>query len=219
MQERIHKIAEYVRGYLFSMAEQRDGPFVDPDYRWQHTLRVMNIGKQIAEAEGGNLEHVLAGCLLHDMAHFNDDDHYINHGRLAAQICRPFLQEVGYSEKDIDAICYAVAVHVDGESDFDHPKTIEAEIVSDADNIDRFSAYRILLYCQPVVYDFRALVAKLEERLKVLHDYRSKRLMGTETGHQLFNQRLERQIEFYEAILAQNEITILPELGITDPSG
>jgi len=216
MEERIKKIADYVREYLFNMANKRDGPYVDPDYRWQHTLRVMNIGREIAEAEGANLEHVLAGCLLHDMAHFDDDDNYINHGRLAAQICRPYLQELGYSEKDIEAICYAVAVHVDGESDFEHPKTLEAEIVSDADNIDRFSAYRILLYCQPEVFDFKALVAKLEARLKVLHDYRGKRLMGTQTGHDLFNQKLDRQIEFYEAILAQNTITTLPEMHQQD---
>ena len=213
MEERIRKIADYARDYLYKMAGQRDGPYVDPDYRWQHTLRVVNIGKQIAEAEGANLEHVVAGCLLHDMAHFDDDDNYINHGRLAAQLCRPFLEDLGYSEEDINAICYAVAVHVDGESDFDHPQTIEADIVSDADNIDRFSAYRILLYCQPEVFDFNALVEKLEERLKVLHDYRGKRLMGTETGHHLFNQKLDRQIEFYEAILAQKELTGMPEMG------
>jgi uncharacterized protein len=213
MENRIKKIAGYVREYLFNMAEQRDGPYVDPDYRWQHTLRVVNIGRKIAEAEGANLEHVITGCLLHDMAHFDDDRNYIDHGRLAAQTCRPFLKEVGYTKEDIDAICYAVAVHVDGESDFDHPKTLEAEIVSDADNIDRFSAYRILLYCQPEVFDFNALVEKLENRLKVLYDYRGKRLMGTETGHQLFNQKLDRQIEFYEAILAQNEITRMPDLS------
>jgi hypothetical protein len=104
-------------------------------------------------------------------------------------------------------------VHVDGESDFEHPKTLEAEIVSDADNIDRFSTYRILLYCQPEVFDFKALVDKLGARLKVLRDYRGKRLMGTETGHHLFNGKLDRQIEFYEAILAQNEITKLPEFA------
>ena len=152
MEERIRKIADYARDYLFKMAGQREGLSVDPDYRWQHTLRVVNIGKQIAESEGANLEHVLAGCLLHDLAHFDDDDNYINHGRLAAHICRPFLENIGYSEEDINAICYAVAVHVDGESDFEHPQTVEAEIVSDADNIDRFSAYRILLYCQPEVF-------------------------------------------------------------------
>ncbi len=212
MEERIKRVAEYARQYLYAMAEKREGDYIDPDYRWQHTLRVVNIGRQIAEAEGANVEHVLAGCLLHDMAHFDDDDNYRDHGRLAARLCRPFLDEIGYSDEDIKAICYAVAVHVDGKADFEHPETLEAEIVSDADNIDRFSAYRILLYCQPEVFDFMALVAKLEERLAVLRDYRTKRLMGTETGHHLFNQKLDRQIEFYEEILAQNELTRMPDL-------
>lgn len=210
-ESRVAKVAEYVRSYLFSMAEKRDGPFVDPDYRWQHTLRVVNIGRQIAEAENANLEHVLVGCLLHDLAHFDDDDNYRDHGRLAASISRPLLEELGYTPADIEAICYAVAVHVDGEADFEHANTLEAEIVSDADNIDRFGAYRILLYCQPVVYDFNALVEKLSARLAMLEDYRGKRMMGTETGHRLFNQKLDRQIEFYEAILAQHAITRLPD--------
>ena len=212
MEERINQVADYARQYLYAMAEKREEPYIDPDYRWQHTLRVVNIGRQIAVAEGANLEHVILGCLLHDMAHFDDDDNYRDHGRLAARLCRLFLQEIGFAEADINAICYAVAVHVDGEADFEHPPTLESEIVSDADNIDRFSAYRVLLYCQPEVYDFKALVTKLEERLEVLREYRTKKLMGTETGHHLFNQKLDEQTAFYEAILAQNELTRLPEV-------
>ncbi len=211
--ERINKLAEYAKEYLYSMAEKREGPFVDPDYRWQHTLRVANIGKRIAEAERANVEQVVAACLLHDMAHFNDDDHYRDHGRLAAQLCRPFLSELGYSEEEVNAICYAVAAHVDDDAGFEHPPTLESKIVSDADNIDRFSAYRTMLYCQDEIFDFKALVAKLAERLKTLEDYRGKRMMGSETGHRLFNEKLDRQIEFYKAILAQDEITKLPELG------
>ena len=213
MQERIDQIAAYVKKYLYDMAAQRDGPYVDPDYRWQHTLRVTEIGRQIAEAEGGNVEQVVAACLLHDMAHFDDDENYRDHGRLAARIARPFLAELGYSAEEVDAICYAVAAHVDDKADFEHPHTLEAEIVSDADNVDRFSAYRILLYCQSEVFDFNALVAKLEARLPVLRDYRAKRVMGTDTGHDLFNQQLDQQIAFYEAILAQNKITRMPVLA------
>lgn len=156
---KLQKIADYVRVYLFDKAKKREGPHIDPDYRWQHTLRVTNIGKQLAEEEGANMEVVAAACLLHDMAHFDDDDSYRDHGRLAAHISRPFLGEIGYSSEDVDAICYAVAVHVDGKADFESPATLEADIVSDADNIDRFGAYRILLYCQPEVYDFLGWLA------------------------------------------------------------
>ncbi|MEJ2757437.1 MAG: HD domain-containing protein, partial [Anaerolineales bacterium] len=85
MESRVARVAEYVRSYLYRMAEQREGAHIDPDYRWQHTLRVVNIGKQLAEAENANLEHVIAACLLHDLAHFDDDDNYRDHGRLAAR--------------------------------------------------------------------------------------------------------------------------------------
>lgn len=38
------------------------------DYRWENTLRVANNGKQIAEAEGANVELDIAACLLHDVS-------------------------------------------------------------------------------------------------------------------------------------------------------
>ena len=212
LKHRIKRVADYAHDRLFEIAAQREGPYIDPEYRWLHTLRVTNIGKQLAEAESANIEQVVIACLLHDVAHFDDPDNYRDHGRLAARLARPLLDELGYPEEEINAICYAVAVHVDDKADFDHPHTVEAAIVSDADNIDRFDAYRILLYCQPEISDFKALSEKLRERLNVLREYRQNRLMGTNTGHELFNQKLDQQISFYEAILAQNEITRLPEL-------
>ena len=213
MKHRIKRVADYAHDHLFEMAAQREGRYIDPEYRWLHTLRVTNIGRELAEAEGANTEQVVAACLLHDIAHFDDPENYRDHGRLAAGIARPLLEELGYSDEEINAICYAVAAHVDDKADFDHPHTVEASIVSDADNIDRFDAYRILLYCQPEISDFKALADKLTARLEVLREYRSNRLMGTDTGHELFNKKLDQQIAFYEAIVAQNEISQLPELS------
>lgn len=213
MKHRIKRAADHAHDHLFEMAAQREGPYIDPEYRWLHTLRVTNIGKQLAEAESANTEQVVVACLLHDMAHFDDPENYRDHGRLAARLARPLLEELGYSEETVNAICYAIAVHVDDKADFDHPHTVEAAIVSDADNIDRFDAYRVLLYCQPEISDFKALAEKLTARLEVLREYRGNRLMGTDTGHELFNKKLDQQIAFYEAILAQNEISRLPELG------
>lgn len=213
MKHRIKRVADFAHDRLFEIAAQTEGPYIDPEYRWLHTLRVTNIGKQLAEAEGADTEQVIAACLLHDMAHFDDPENYRDHGRLAARIARPLLEKLAYSEEEVNAICYAIAVHVDDKADFEHPHTVEAAIVSDADNIDRFDAYRILLYCQPEVSDFKALAEKLTARLEVLREYRGNRLMGTDTGHELFNKKLDQQIAFYEAILAQNEISQLPEFS------
>jgi uncharacterized protein len=210
-EEKVQRVSEYAKAYIFEAAGKRDD-YVDPDYRWLHTLRVTNIGKMLAEEEGGDVETVAIACLLHDIAWFDDPVNHREHGRNSARLVRPFLAELGYNEEEIKAICYPIAAHVDDKADFEYPHTLEAKIVSDADNIDRFDAYRILLYCRLEIDDFKALVEKLEERLVTLKDYRSRRIMGTDTGHRLWNEKLDQQINFFEAILAQNEISVLPEI-------
>ncbi len=54
-----------------------------------------------------------------------------------------FLETLNLSNKQIDDICYAIAVHVDGEAGYSYEETLESKIVTDSDNIDRFGAYRI----------------------------------------------------------------------------
>jgi putative nucleotidyltransferase with HDIG domain len=206
--DRLEQIARFVHDRLREVASQRVNPNLDPEYRWQHTLRVSNYGRMIAEAEGANVELVIAACLLHDVAHF-DQDNWKEHGRLGARIIRPFLADLGYSPEETDNICYSVAVHVDGRADVEHPETLESKIVSDADNIDRFGAYRIIQWCTADVENYEGLTAKLRQRLQTLEDYRRRRVMETETGHHLFNRQLELQIAFFKALVEEGELTSL----------
>jgi uncharacterized protein len=208
---RFEQIAEFVQQRLHEVARQKQNPKLDPVYRWEHTLRVSNYGKKIAEAEGANVELSVAGCLLHDVAVFDLED-WRDHGRLGAQIIRPFLLDLGYSPAEMENICYSVAVHVDGKADFDQPATLEAEVVSDADNVDRFGAYRSVLWCTVEVEGYDGLIAKLKQRLKTLEDYRQRRIMGTDTGHLLFNQQLDRQIAFFKTHIEEGKLTTLPQL-------
>jgi hypothetical protein len=212
LQTRVEKTAEFVKEYLWNAASTRTDTNFDPRYRWLHTLRVTNIGVRIARAEKANLEHVVLGCLLHDVAWFDDPVEHRDHGRLGAQVSRPFLTELGLPPEDVEAICYAIAVHVDDKADFDHPVTLESKIVSDADNVDRFDAYRLLLYCQNEMDDLDALVEKLRPRIETLENYRDRQIMGTPTGNKLFNEKLDRQIEVFMAIVAQKENSVLPEV-------
>jgi uncharacterized protein len=212
LQARITKTADFVKNYQYKMASTRTDTNFDPKYRWLHTLRVTNIGKEIAEAENANLEHVILGCLLHDVAWFDGIADYRDHGRAGARVSRPFLTELGLPPADVEAICFAIAVHVDDKADFDHPVTLESKVVSDADNIDRFDAYRLLLYCRGELDDLDALVEKLVPRIATLEDYRARQIMGTATGNKLFSEKLDRQIEVFKAIVAQRERSVLPVL-------
>jgi uncharacterized protein len=208
--DRIERIAEFVERHLHKMAREYPSTENNPVYRWEHTLRVAHYGKEIALAEGADIEQVIAACLLHDVAHFESDDDYKDHGRRGAKIARSILKELGYEPAPIDNICYAIAVHVDGEADFDHPYTIEAKCVTDADNVDRFGAYRVLQWCVPEMEDFPALAAKLTQRIEQLKEYRAtEMLLETPTGDHLFKEQLDRQITFFEALVKEFQITSL----------
>lgn len=212
--ERLDRVMKYLKNRLDEDAVEYGVPARWLEYRFLHTLRVANIGRELAEAEGANVDLTVAGCLLHDIASFRSeppDDPY-SHGRIGAALIRPDLPDLGFSAEETDNICFSVALHADGKAGYDHPETLEAKIVSDADNIDRFDAYRLLEYCTPHMESFPALIEAAEKRLQRLEHYRSTRVMGTDSGHALFNQKLDMQILVYRALLAQNAISRMPEL-------
>ena len=102
-------------------------------------------------------------------------------------------------------------MHVDGSAGYEHEHTLEARVVSDADNVDRFGAYRVLLWCVDDMSNYAALIAKLGDRVQRLKDYRERQVMETGYGNHLFNQQLELQIDFFQKLIAEYEITHLPE--------
>ena len=137
----------------------------EKEYRLEHTYRVANIGKEIAEREGLNVEAMIIACLLHDVSYanaFEEDDDWLNHGRNSAKIAREYLKQINISEKDIEDICYGIAIHVDGKSDFKGTENTFAVTVSDADNIDRFDVYRIYDILRMNEFDKKSLSEKKE---------------------------------------------------------
>lgn len=207
--DRLEQIARLARNHLQKIAAQRPDQNLGADYRWQHTLRVSNYGRILAEAEGANVELVVAACLLHDVAHFDlDPGEQKEHGRLGAEISRPYLLELGYSPAEVENICYSVASHVDVENE----ETLEATLVSEADNIDRFGAHRLILWCIRDMDNYEKLIARVKERIKTLKYYRQQELMDTKTGQALFNEQLDRQIALFEALIREKDLTVLPRI-------
>jgi hypothetical protein len=60
--------------------------------------------------------------------------------------------------------------------------------------------------------DYSALIAKLKDRIETLRRYRHQDLLQTATGQDLFNRQVDRQIAFFEALIQEHEITIVPHL-------
>lgn len=176
-------------------------------YRLEHTYRVANIAKQIALKEGlDQTEAVIAG-LLHDVSYCEafDENGWKKHGRRAAQLARPFLEELGLAQERINDICYGIAIHVDDEADFAGEKTPFALTVSDADNIDRFDAYRIHEtlhhegFLEKSLQEKQDLVEKRLGRLRELMEMPT----GTRSAGEIWQERLSFYIAFYEKLSAQ----------------
>jgi putative nucleotidyltransferase with HDIG domain len=201
----IKQIAEFAQSRLKRVAEEQNKPAADMAYRWEHIQRVTHYGRQLAEAEGANMDVVIMACLLHDIALF-DPAPYKDHGRLGAEIARRFLEKISLDADTIEAVVYAISTHVDIHT----PESLEARILTDADNIDRYGPLRIVRWVNQHIDDYPTLIDSLRERIEHVRGYRARRVMLTDSGHALFNQQLDRQIAFFEALLAEAEITKLP---------
>lgn len=180
----------------------------EKDYRYEHSVRVANIGKIIAEKEGMDSEAMTIACLLHDISYINEfksREEARNHGRYSAKIARPFLEEIGMESEIIEEICYGIAIHVDDEADFPGKRTVFAQTVGDADNIDRFDAYRIFENLKWAKYDEMSLEEKkthCENMIEKLEKFKNLDF-ATETSKSMWIEKLDYQKEFYEKLLNQ----------------
>lgn len=206
--ELIQKTEEFLKTSL------RNNPYYDAkpsdgEYRLEHSYRVANIGKQIAEQEGFDVTETVIACLLHDVSYgikFTEGN-WANHGRDSARIARPFLKDLGLPDDRINDICYGIAIHVDDKADFEGERTAFAETVGDADNLDRFDAYRIyetLQYCNFKEMSLDEKKEKVASTLQNLNNLKGNKL-GTAAATALWKERIAYYISFYEKLQAQLE--------------
>lgn len=201
MNDRINKTIAFLKQAFNKCPYFQDKPN-EMNYRIEHSFRVANIGKEIAEKENMNVEAMVIGCLLHDVSYceeFNSDEDWLNHGRRAAFISRPFLESLGYDKELVEEICYGIAIHVDDEADFAGNRTPFALTIGEADNIDRFDTYRI--YENLTHNNFRDLLLteKLEKVVSILEKlgkYKSIAI-STKTGKEMWVDKITFQEQFF----------------------
>ncbi|MDF2522608.1 MAG: hypothetical protein K0R31_249 [Clostridiales bacterium] len=211
MEQLIKRCHEFLVSHIneASMTEE------EKNYRVEHSLRVANFGKYLAERENADSKIVVISCLLHDVGKFDTEDN-MEHGRVSARIARDFLNDTTLSQKEIEDICYAIAVHVDGKCGYDYEETLESKIVSDSDNIDRFGALRIH---QTMAWGKECTEGTIQERIEAVRTIIRKRMelkdqynLETQTGDKIWKDYLKYQIEYFERYLKELEITTLDTL-------
>lgn len=214
MTQRIEKTLAFLKEYFKKSRYFKENP-KDKDYRFDHSVRVANLCREIARKEGMDEEPAVIAGLLHDIAYgmdFPAEYDWKEHGRDSARIARPFLESLDLDGETVNDICYAIAIHVDDKADFEGRRTPFTETVGDADNIDRFDAWRI--------YESVRYQACLEEKtLPEKLDWLRQRLVqlerlgsmtfGTPTATDLWRDKIDFQQQFFGRLLAQMEHSTL----------
>lgn len=205
--ELIQKAVDFLEDTFASSTYLKNNP-TERGYRLEHSYRVANIAKTIAQAEGFNVTYAVIAGLLHDIAYCEEmltREDRMNHGRRSAAIARPFLNSLGIDADAVNEICYSIAIHVDDQADFDWSRTPFSETVGDADNIDRFDVYRIYETLEYIKFKDMDLEAKREAVATTIEKLARLRELpfGTATSKELWMQRLDFYLCFYEKLQAQ----------------
>lgn len=117
-------------------------PGSDPGHGLIHLQRVVATALHLAEAEGARLEAVLPAAWLHDCVHVpKDSPDRPRASRLAAAHAVSFLAGAGYPAAVLPDIAHAIEAH--SYSAGIPPRTIEAQVVQDADRLDALGAIGI----------------------------------------------------------------------------
>lgn len=177
-------------------------------YRFRHTLRVAELGRRIARAEGLSEDALVVGCLLHDLAYSEvmpDEAAWRGHGRRSAALARPFVETLALPDADREALLFGIAIHVDDVSGFPGERSPLACSIGDCDNLDRFDVYRVYKQLERVGFSTldadaqRAFVAKAQAHLRHCENAP----VSTATARALWQDRLAFQNEFYRRLSAQ----------------
>lgn len=131
-----------------SKLEQRCKEFVqesmdtDRAHDMTHLERVVKQAKQLAREEGANEVIVVAAAWLHDLVNYPKDDPKRAQASFdSATKAEAFLKSLGFDSADISAIQHAIVTH--SYSAQMTPRTLEAQVVQDADRLDALGAIGI----------------------------------------------------------------------------
>lgn len=110
---------------------------ISPSHDWLHVKRVYRLAETIAREEDADLQTVRLATLLHDIGRQKEDQGEIDdHAEWGAEKAKEILEREGYGDKD--AVISCIRSH--RYSTDPEPETLEAKILSDADNLDALGA-------------------------------------------------------------------------------
>lgn len=187
-------------------------PREDGYYRYTHSLRVAAICRNIAIAEGLDEEMLVLGGLLHDIGYVACKSRldYADHGLKSAEIAAEYLKEQGYDPPKAETICYGIRIHTQPDEERTREAMVLEDSISDADNIDRFDAWR---FSRSLYWDGldKMTVPQMRQlaitRCRKMSELRKLRF-ATEAAKVMWNEKLDLWTDFYSRLGDQMDLTL-----------
>ena len=144
MRDEVRARAETYFDQVSSNAERRgsserssDG--VSPSHDWHHVERVARLAETLAAEYDVDEDVLFAAVWLHDVGRPKEDRGEIDdHAEWGAEEAGDILADLGADAETIDAVQHCIRAH--RFSNDVEPRTREAELLCDADNLDALGA-------------------------------------------------------------------------------
>ena len=134
-----------IKAVLESIREEAQGYFVDArgSHDWSHIERVYNLCMHIGKKENADLYILALAAFLHDIGRGQQDstNGKLCHAEQGALLARKLLDRYNLDEKTIERIIHCIESHRFRSSTV--PRTIEAQVLYDADKLDSIGAIGI----------------------------------------------------------------------------
>lgn len=193
MQAHLHAAASFVKKYMEKTQRPQMGLRRTADFRWRHTLRVLEAAREIGRREGADLRVVEMAGLLHDVAKLDYRCDEIHHAVLGSEIAAEFLTGRNLPRQFIRQVVEAVRYH-----SFDTHRDglrLETLVLKDADRLDEVGALGVLrTAADHSSSDYRGHFYQGREALKTLEHLP----FFTAGGKALFSRRFNFMCQFWQ---------------------
>ena len=108
---------------------------------FDHTLRVVRLCETLGAREGADMAVLIPAAIFHDIARPLEEKTGVPHEEEGARMAAVYLEAIGYPADRIAGIVHAIRAH--RYSTGIDPETLEARVLSDADNLDAMGAVGI----------------------------------------------------------------------------
>ena len=136
-----NEVESQVLSKAYKEMQQRYVGFDDPAHGWEHVERVYRLAVYIAAQENADIFIVGMAALMHDIGRLSTDTSQ-HHADLSMSMAGELLISYGISAATREAILHAIEAH--SFSLGIEPRTLEAQVVRDADRLDALGAIGIV---------------------------------------------------------------------------